>query len=62
MSGRRIAGLVIAVALIGLGGLWTAQGLGWTGGERVESLAILGPLVAGIGCALGWTMIRPPER
>jgi drug/metabolite transporter superfamily protein YnfA len=38
-----------------VGGLWTAQGLGWVDGSAMsgeETWAIVGPLVAGLGVAL----------
>ena len=38
-----------------MGGVWTAQGLGWLDGSAMSgesTWAIIGPLVAGLGVAL----------
>ena len=52
----RALGLVAAVLLVVLGGLWTLQGLGYVGGSSMtgsDTWAIVGPVVAGLGVALG---------
>lgn len=51
----RVAGVVIGVLMVVVGGLWTAQGLGWVEGSSMSgsgTWALLGPLVAGLGLAL----------
>jgi hypothetical protein len=50
-------GLLIAlgVLMVLVGALWTGQGLGYIGGSAmsgVETWAIIGPLVAGLGVGL----------
>ena len=50
--------------MIGIGALWTAQGLGYIGGGEMsgaENWAIAGPLVAGLGLAL-LIVVRRPRR
>lgn len=61
MSGRRLSGLAAAVAMLGFGALLAAGGLGWSGQDTSESWAMVGSILAGLGVALGWVMIRPPE-
>ena len=59
MSGRGL-GLVVAVVLVLVGGLWTLQGLGYVGGSSMtgsQTWAIIGPLVAGLGVALAITVL-----
>ena len=52
-----MAVLLVAVGgvMLLLGGVWTAQGLGWLDGSAMsgeETWAIVGPVVAGLGVAL----------
>ena len=59
MSGR-VLGLVVAVVMVLVGGLWTVQGLGYVGGSSMtgsSTWAIIGPLVAGLGVALVLTLL-----
>ena len=59
MTGR-VLGLVAAVVMVLLGGLWTLQGLGYVGGSAMtgsQTWAIVGPLVAGLGVALAITVL-----
>jgi hypothetical protein len=47
--------LTIGGLMVGVGAIWTAQGLGYLKGSAmtgVATWAILGPLVAGLGVAL----------
>ncbi|WP_426245749.1 hypothetical protein [Nocardioides sp. LHG3406-4] len=49
--------LLVAVGgvMLLMGGVWTAQGLGWLDGSPMtgqEIWAIIGPIVAGLGVAL----------
>ncbi|GAA1476938.1 hypothetical protein GCM10009623_13840 [Nocardioides aestuarii] len=64
MNGRAL-GLVVAVVLVLVGGLWTLQGLGYVGGSAMtgsQTWAIIGPLVAGLGVALAITVLgRKPS-
>jgi hypothetical protein len=56
----RVLGLVAAAVMVLLGGLWTLQGLGYVGGSSMtgsQTWAIIGPLVAGLGVALGITVL-----
>ena len=63
MSGR-VLGLVVAVVMVLVGGLWTLQGLGYVGGSSMtgsSTWAIIGPLVAGLGVALALTLLSRKE-
>jgi hypothetical protein len=56
----RVLGLVAAVVMVLLGGLWTLQGLGYVGGSSMtgsQTWAVVGPLVAGLGVALAITVL-----
>ncbi len=47
--------LVLGVVLVLIGGLWTFQGLGYVKNSPmtgVDTWAIIGPIVAGLGVAL----------
>lgn len=58
----RVLGVALALLLVVLGVLWTGQGLGWFDDGSTSSSttwSVLGPLVAGIGVALGFTVLRP---
>ena len=60
MTGR-IIGLVVAAALVVFGVIFTLQGLGYVGGSSMsgsETWAILGPLIAGLGVALGIVILQ----
>ncbi len=61
----RTIGLVAAVLMVLVGGLWTFQGLGYVGGSSMsgsDTWAIIGPAVAGLGIALGITVVRGSGR
>ena len=52
--GRQLA-ILLGVVMLLVGGLWTAQGLGYVGGSVMSdntTWAIIGPIVAGLGVAL----------
>ncbi len=54
-------GLLLGVMMIGAGAVWTFQGLGYIEGSAmsgVETWAIIGPLVAGLGVALLIVVLR----
>lgn len=57
----RLIVVAFAVLLLVAGVLWTGLGLGWwgSGASDNESLATIGPLVAGLGVALGIVALRP---
>ena len=57
----RIIGLVVAAGLVAFGVIFTLQGLGYVGGSSMtgsETWAILGPLIAGLGVALGIVILQ----
>jgi hypothetical protein len=61
MSLRRAVGLSIAGLLVLVGGVWTFQGLGYIEGSFMtdsSTWAIIGPLVAGLGVALGIVVVQ----
>lgn len=50
-----------ALLMLAVGGLWTLQGLGWLNGSSpsgARALATLGPIVTGLGVALGYVTLR----
>lgn len=60
----RVIALAAAALLVVVGGLWTFQGLGYVGGSAMtgESFwAVVGPVVAGFGVALGFVALRGPR-
>lgn len=57
----KIVQRALAVMLVLVGLLWTLQGLGYVGGSAmsgVSTWAIIGPVVAGLGVALGIVSLR----
>ncbi len=62
---RKTVPIVLGVLMVVLGAVWTLQGLGYLTGSRmtgVETWALVGPLVAGLGVALVIVAARPPRR
>ncbi len=62
---RKTLPVALGVLMIIVGGIWTFQGLGVIGGSAmsgVETWAIVGPLVAGLGVALLIVGLRRPPR
>ena len=60
----KVLGLVVAAVMVVVGGLWTFQGLGYVGGSSMtgsDFWAIVGPIVAGLGVALGFTVLSRRE-
>lgn len=58
---RRTLLIALGVVITLTGLLWTLQGLGYVGGSPmsgVEIWAIIGPIVAGLGVALGVVAAR----
>lgn len=61
---KRIVVVVLAVLMVLVGALWTFQGLGYLGGSSMKGQdvwAIVGPLLGGLGVALGVVGIRGPR-
>lgn len=55
---------LLALGMILVGTIWTFQGLGYLGGSAmtgVETWAVIGPLVAGLGVALLIVVMRPRD-
>ena len=60
----RIIGLALSVLMVLAGLLFTFQGLGYIKGSAmtgVEFWAIVGPVIAGFGIALGIVALRGPR-
>ncbi len=60
----RIVGLALSVLMVLVGLLFTFQGLGYIKGSAmtgVEFWAIVGPVIAGFGIALGIVALRGPR-
>ncbi|GAA1547220.1 hypothetical protein [Nocardioides humi] len=55
---RLLLGLPPAALLVVLGGYWTLLSWGVIGDERSETFAIIGPIFAGFGVALGWVVLQ----
>lgn len=58
----RTLGLMVAVLLVAVGALWTAQGLGYVEGSSMtgnRTWSVIGPLVAGFGVSLAVVLVRP---
>jgi len=56
----KVIALVVGVLMVGVGALWTAQGLGYAEGSSMtgeEQWAVIGPAVAGLGVALIWVAV-----
>jgi hypothetical protein len=65
MTLGRAAGFSIAVIMVLVGALWTGQGLGWIGGSSMSgnsTWAVVGPIVAGLGVALGIVIVGNIRR
>ena len=61
----RVVGLVAALLMLVVGAVWTFQGLGWMGGSSMsgeETWATIGPIVAGLGVALGIVVVQNGRR
>ncbi len=55
---------LLALGLVVVGAIWTFQGLGYLGGSAmtgVETWAVIGPVVAGLGLALLIVVMRPRD-
>jgi len=61
----RLGGLVAALLMVVVGGVWFGQGNGWIGGSSMtgESFwAYAGAITAGLGVALGWVVVQGIRR
>ena len=57
----RALGLSLAGLMVLMGALWTFQGLGYVEGSFMtgsQTWAVIGPIVAGLGVALGIVLVR----
>jgi hypothetical protein len=63
VSKGRVAGLVAAVVLFGVGAFLWAAGMGWVGasGDTSSYWANIGGGLAGLGLALGFVVVRRPR-
>ena len=62
---RRTVPVTIGVLMVVVGAVWTLQGLGYVKGSAmtgVETWAIVGPIVAGLGVALAFVGLRGSQR
>jgi hypothetical protein len=58
----RVVLLVLALLMVVVGAIWTFQGLGYLHGSSMTGVAFwaqVGPVVAGLGVALGIVAGRP---
>ena len=58
---RRLLPITLGVLMVVVGAVWTFQGLGYLGGSSmsgVETWAVVGPIVAGLGVALVYVGFR----
>ncbi len=65
MGTGRILGLVGALLIVAVGGIWTFQGLGYLEGSSMtgdDKWAAIGPIVAGLGVALGFVVVQNRQR
>lgn len=61
----RMLGLGVAALMVILGVIWTLQGLGYIDGSSMSNertWAVLGPITAGFGCALGIVVLQNSRR
>lgn len=60
---RLLLGLPPAIFMLALGGYWTLMSWGVVGdASGSRTLGTVGPIVAGLGVALGYVCLRRPER
>ena len=61
----KVLGLVLALLMLGAGAVWTFQGLGYLEGSSMsgdDTWAAIGPIVAGLGVALGIVIVQNSRR
>jgi hypothetical protein len=62
---RKTLPITLGVLMVVVGAVWTLQGLGYLKGSPmtgVDLWAVLGPIVAGFGVALGYLGVRGSQR
>ena len=60
-----VIGLVAALVMVVVGAVWTFQGLGYLEGSSMtgdDTWAIVGPIIAGLGVALGIVVVQNGRR
>jgi hypothetical protein len=60
-----VVGLVAALVMVVVGAVWTLQGLGYLEGSAMtgeDTWAIIGPILAGLGVALGIVVVQNSRR
>ena len=65
MTIGRAVGLAVAVLMVAVGAVWTAQGLDLIGGSSMSgdsTWAAIGPVVAGLGVALVIVVVQSIRR
>jgi len=61
----RVVGLAAALLMLVVGAIWTFQGLGYLDGSSMsgdQAWATIGPIVAGLGVALGIVVVQNSRR
>jgi hypothetical protein len=63
MSGRRVIGGVLAVAMVLIGGFLALAGMGYIGtsADTSAAWAIAGSFIGGLGLALMFTLLQRPR-